>query len=364
MNRHSLRAATSQVAAKSGVSTKDVRTAIKSADAARKLVLTPPKRSLILPNRSLIAPDRAELYSQMRIGGTDPTMFNSLTYNGILPVELPNGMKVAILPDIHSPAHDVRVMWAVKAWLFDYKPDILIFIGDLADVFALSAWPTSPRIPTDLNMEIRVTRELLNELIRISGCRHTFVIMGNHEDRTRRWLQNFGGKVANLSNPQSLEPVLSFHEMLGYGPDDHITFIYDRKQAGGMGGGILLNRLLKLIHGTKVRPNPGASPRAVTDDFLESVLHGHTHRLAENFKVTLKGILTSREIGVLANANHPYLSYMDLLSNFHHGFMAAEVVNGQLMGNIVPIVQIPTEGNRRKSVFHFDGKLYKAADRG
>jgi predicted phosphodiesterase len=357
MNRHSLRAAASQVANQSGVPSKDVRTAIKSAVTARQT-------KLILPDRSLIAPARAALYSQMRIGGTDPTMFSSLTFNGILPVDLPNGMKVAILPDIHSPAHDVRVMWAVKAWLFDYKPDILIFIGDLADVFALSAWPTSPRIPTDLNMEIRVTRELLDELIRISGCRHTFIIMGNHEDRTRRWLQNVGGKVANLSNPQSMEPVLSFHEMLGYGPSDHITFIYDRKQAGGMGGGMFINSALKLIHGTKVRPNPGASPRAVTDDFMESVLHGHTHRLAENFRETLRGVLTSREIGVLANANHPYLSYMDLLSNFHHGFLAAEVVNGQLMGNIVPIVQITTADNRRKSAFHFGGKLYMAAERG
>jgi predicted phosphodiesterase len=358
MNRNSIRAAASKVANQSGVSTKDVRTAIKSSIITRQT-------KLILPERSVfIAPERAELYSQMRIGGTDPTMFFSLTFNGILPVELPNGMKVAILPDIHSPAHDVRLMWAVKAWLFDYKPDILIFIGDLADVFALSAWPISPRIPTDLNMEISVTRELLDELIRISGCRHTFVIMGNHEDRTRRWLQNFGGKVANLSNPQSLEPVLSFHEMLGYGPADHITFIYDRKQAGGMGGGMTINRVLKLIHGTKVRPKPGASPRAVTDDFMSSTLHGHTHRLAENFRQTLRGVLTSREIGVLANPNHPYLSYMDLLSNFHHGFLAAEVVNGQLMGNIVPIVQITTGDNRRKSVFYFDGKLYKAADRG
>ena len=121
-------------------------------------------------------------------------------------------------------------------------------------------------------------RELIDELIRISGCRHCFIIMGNHEDRTRRWLMNFGQKVANISNPNSMEPVFSFHEMLGYGPGDKVTFIYDRKQAGGFGGGLWINGQLQFIHGYIVRPKPGASPRAVADKDGKSTVHGHTHR--------------------------------------------------------------------------------------
>jgi hypothetical protein len=351
----SLRGATAGVAKSLGLSPKSVRKAVQEAKLAQQHIN-------LAQSRSHVSLEREGLFNQIRIGGTD-SQFSRLTYNGMLPVSLPNGIKLAILPDLHAPAHHKGIMWAVKEWLFDYKPDILILIGDVADIFALSAWPKSPRIPESLGMEITSARELIDELIRVSGCRHCFIIMGNHEDRIRRWLMNFGQKVANITNPNSQEPVFSFHEMLGYGPGDKVTFIYDRKQAGGFGGGLWINNQVQFIHGYIVRPKPGASPRAVADRDLKSTVHGHTHRPGENFREILIGILSAYEIGMLVNPNHSMMSYADLLNNWHPAFMAAEVVNGKIMGNVVPIVQVEHEIGRRKYVFTFDGKLYKAADR-
>ena len=63
----------------------------------------------------------------------------------------------------------------------------------------------------------------------------------------------------------------------------------------------------------------------------------------ENFREILTGILSAYEIGMLVNPNHSMMSYADLLNNWHPAFMAAEVVNGKIMGNVVPIIQVEHE---------------------
>jgi len=213
-------------------------------------------------------------------------------------------------------------------------------------------------------MELWEARKLIDELIEISGCVHCFIIMGNHEDRARRWLMNYGATISKVNDAATHEPILSFHQLMGYKPGDKVTFIYDAQQAGGFGGGLFINDDLQLIHGYIVRPRPGASPRAVADLSLKSTVHGHTHRLGANFREILRGIIRAYEIGNLVNPMHPMMAYANLLNNWHPGFLAGEVVNGQVLGNLVPIIQVQTEPNRYKHVFVYDGKLYKAADRG
>ena len=76
---------------------------------------------------------------------------------GEIRLTLPNGMRVAVLPDIHVPAHHKRVLWAVFECLKDWKPDIVIIIGDLCDLFALSHWLRPPHADSDLIGELRKT---------------------------------------------------------------------------------------------------------------------------------------------------------------------------------------------------------------
>src|SRR6185369_17592850 len=71
---------------------------------------------------------RKAIVDAIKLGNLD-NRFGFLTFNGILPVTLPDGCKIAILPDIHCPAHQRKIWWAVKAWLKEYQPEIVILIG-------------------------------------------------------------------------------------------------------------------------------------------------------------------------------------------------------------------------------------------
>ena len=265
----SLREATARIAKATGFSKGTIRAAITRSKEEQAL--------------------REQILSGVRVGKLD-LKSNYLTFNGILPINLPDGTRVVVLPDIHAPAHHEAIMWSIKEFLHDYQPHILILIGDVCDAFGLSAWPKNPRVPSDLNAELWEARKLIDELIEVSGCEHCFIIMGNHEDRARRWLMNYGATISKVTDPASHEPILSFHQMMGYKPGDKVTFVYDMQQGGGFGGGLLINDDLKLIHGYIVRPRPGASPRAVADGNLTSTVHGHTHRLGANYREMLRGV--------------------------------------------------------------------------
>ena len=98
----SVRGATTGIAKQLGLSPKSVRKAVQEARLAMQ-------HARLAESRSHIQLEREGLFSQIRIGGTD-SQFSRLTYNGMLPVFLPNGIRLAILPDMHAPAHHKGIM--------------------------------------------------------------------------------------------------------------------------------------------------------------------------------------------------------------------------------------------------------------
>lgn len=285
-----------------------------------------------------------------------------LTYAGILPITLPEGTRVAVLPDIHVPAHDRLVMWAVKAWLKDFQPHILVFIGDVADVFALSRWGRPPRVAANQQDELDETRRLVDELMTISGCYHAFYIMGNHEDRILRYLTDPAPGVANLLDFKSRELALSFHGLMGYGANDPVTFIYDLHGKSGYGGGVLFNGDTLMHHGYLVRPKPGASPLADADTQGRTVVHGHTHRVGLRVRQTTNGEIRAIELGHLVDPTHPYMGYSNLLNNWHPAVGAGLIHGGRLHLQPLPFKQVSISG-RPKFELAFAGKVYRASDR-
>ncbi|MBX9694178.1 MAG: metallophosphoesterase, partial [Cyanobacteria bacterium] len=229
-----------------------------------------------------------------------------LTFRGILPVELPESTRVAILPDIHVPAHDKLVMWAVKHWLRDFQPHVLVFIGDVADVFALSRWSRPPRTVVNLQGELDETRRLVDELIGYANPYHTFYIMGNHEDRVHRYLTDDASGLGSVLDFRTREPLVSFHGLMGYTAKDPVTFLYDTHGKSGYGGGVLFNDDTLLHHGYIVRPTPGSSPLSDADKEGRTVVHGHTHRVGLRVRQTTRGAIRAIELGHLVNPNHRY----------------------------------------------------------
>jgi len=280
-----------------------------------------------------------------------------LTFAGIINLNLPDGTRVAIIPDWHIPAHDKQVAWQVKGWLGDLKPHIVILIGDAADMFGLSRWPKAPRVIANTQAELDETRRLVDEVIAVSGCLHLFYIMGNHEDRNRRTQIDPNASVASLVDPHTQEPILNFHQLMGYTPHDPITFIYGPNEEGGGGGGILINDDFKFIHGKIVRGKPGQSPYAEADSQLQSVGHGHTHRLAKRARRMTKGhTLRSIEFGHLADETHSYMGYATY-PNWQHGLGAGLVHNGKLHIQVLPILKVTDETGQLRSALLFEGKF-------
>lgn len=294
-----------------------------------------------------------------------------LSFAGILPLNLPDGTRIVVLPDIHAPAHNKRLMWAIKRFLAWYKPHILISIGDLADIFALSRHPKGLRVPTNPQGEFEITRRLWDELVEISQCVWSFVILGNHEDRVYRFLQDMAPQLGGIVDPHTREP-FSFHAALGYTANDNITFLYGTEERGGYEGGLLLNNDLGLHHGIIVRPKPGASPLADMDRWMWSILHGHTHRMGlvardvgvNDSKSMIAGVLRGFELGMLVDPDHVYMAYAKtMFPNWHPGFGVFRVHNGVVHTAAVPIQPLKGTDGLTRLGFTYGGKLFTESDR-
>lgn len=310
---------------------------------------------------------REKIVRAITVAGLNPA-FSFQTFAGILPIDLPDGTRIVVLPDIHVPAHNKRLMWAVKKFLARYKPHILICIGDLADIFALSRHPKQLRVVTNAASEFEDTRRLWKELVEISGCAWSFVIIGNHEDRCYRFLQDMAPQLGSIVDPASREP-FSFHSLLGLPKDFPCTFLYGTEERGGFDGGLLLNDDLGMHHGILVRPKPGMSPLADMDRWMRSIVHGHTHRMGLVARDVLPsedmvaGVIRGFELGMLVDPDHSYLAYArQMWPNWHPGLGVFHVHNGVVHQQPLPIKPVPTEGGRTKLTIVFDGERFEESD--
>jgi hypothetical protein len=309
---------------------------------------------------------RDAITKRIQIQGLNPG-HSFLTFEGILPLTLPDGTRGVIIPDVHAPAHHGPLMWALENFLADYKPHILIFVGDLADIFALSRHPKGLRTVSNAQWEFEVTRRLMDRLIEASGAEIVIVVPGNHEDRVYRFLQDLAPQIGSLLHPHTREP-LSFHGQLGYTAKDPVVFIYGTEARGGFEGGVLINNDLSVHHGIIVRPKASFSPLADMDRWMRSIVHGHTHRLGfvsrdvTPSKEYPSGVLRGYELGNLANMDHSFMAYSrGMWPNWHHGFGVLNVHNGIAHLQPVPISVIASASD--KLGFAWDGQVYTEADR-
>lgn len=95
--------------------------------------------------------------------------------------------RILVLPDTHRPFHDEQA-WrlAMKAGK-GFRPDRIIHLGDLWDMFAISFHPKSPERKSNLEAEIKSGCEALDEMASL-GASRLDITLGNHEDRWSRYL--------------------------------------------------------------------------------------------------------------------------------------------------------------------------------
>jgi hypothetical protein len=102
--------------------------------------------------------------------------------------------KTVLLPDIHYPHYEQRVMEAVNDFIEDYDPDELCYMGDQISLDCISGWNKNKpllkegqRLLKDYDgFDYHVLQT--HENITRPECRRTFMI-GNHEQRIEWYCQ-------------------------------------------------------------------------------------------------------------------------------------------------------------------------------
>ena len=83
----------------------------------------------------------------------------------------------------------------------------------------------------------------------------TGVTEGNHDwDRWSRFLTNTCPTLSHFLDPNTRNPINGMVNMMGFTPEDPITFFSGLDERGGYEGGILVNNEYKLEHGEIVKP--------------------------------------------------------------------------------------------------------------
>ncbi len=301
---------------------------------------------------------RTALMSAMSIDGNLPlSEYGMFVIYGEIRLNLPDGTRVGILPDLHVMAHNKRILWSIFECWREWRPHIVILLGDICDLFKLSRWMKPPHADSDLRAELEKTRELVWTIIELSGCLHVFIIMGNHEDRLPRWISEFAVPIASLTDRQNMGPMLTFHNLLGFTAKDPVSFIYDRGGAGGKGGGIILNGTQEFRHGHSYNRVPSSAARKETDLTNRSTITADSHSLGMSVRETHTGAVVAAKLGCLINPQHTYFDYSSDRSRTHFGLGFMEIAGGAAYLEPKPIRQYLIDGKRRHA-FTFAGKLY------
>lgn len=190
--------------------------------------------------------------------------------------ELPGYDRVVVIPDTQWPFQDDHAEAALLEFISKNPGKRLVHLGDAADFYSLASFrkalPPSERMY--LREEVAAVRAKFRQYAdAASGYDELVIIKGNHDERLDRYLELQGGELFDL-----VGDVLSYEAVTGAKEAGwNVVGPYGKGIWLGQPGGIWAT------HGDYARADSGASARAHLRKYGHSVIHGHTHRLAQVF---------------------------------------------------------------------------------
>lgn len=183
-----------------------------------------------------------------------------------IPLITGRNSSAVVFGDRQSPFHDKRAFRLLLKFIVAVKPDALINLGDDADCFWWSTYPKKfgsirpPRLRYGWNAsgEVRAVRDDWAAIKEASGGAKRYYLMGNHEERCRRIVQN--------QTPAIETDGTDFRSVFGAG--DFWDHVYDYGDAIRLGH-------LWFTHGHLVRVH---TAKSMLDQWGTSVVFGHVHR--------------------------------------------------------------------------------------
>ncbi len=186
------------------------------------------------------------------------------------PIVTRQNQRILVCPDAHHPYVDRRAWDCFLGAAEVLRPDVLVIIGDFADMYAISSHPKHPARKVSFSQEIEATQAALAELQRLAIPRVAYC-EGNHEQRLERYITancpELFGTVAGMRDLLQIDKRRGWewHPYKTFVRIGHMSFTHDVGRAG-------VNAL-----------------RQTLIDFGDNIAFGHTHRLGTAYAGTVDG---------------------------------------------------------------------------
>jgi len=190
--------------------------------------------------------------------------------------------KIVCLGDQHIPFIDKKAHLAVVNFLTKFKPDKIILLGDLIDLWQISSFDKSPHRDNCVYKDLQQAKQYLQEIRELAP--EVIYLFGNHEDRMRKQVWKYVPEYRRI---------LNLSELLGLG-EMGIQF-YTKKNDVHQEGVMLF------AHGSVVRKHSAYTAKAMLDTKGMSIIHGHTHRGGSHYKTDCSGTFGAWENFCLCN---------------------------------------------------------------
>ena len=213
---------------------------------------------------------------------------------------------IVVLSDIHIPFEDDDALEAALGVIERHKPSVVVLLGDVLDFFAISSHEKDPARGETLQYEIDAGIMFFRRLRSIVPDARIPYVLGNHEDRLRRWIWKHKD-VASLR-------ALDFDALLETATYGIETIPY----ADDIVLGDVLFRHGKACGVTAGRKNLQAAAM--------SGASGHTHKLSRESITTRAGLHTWVQTGCLCDLEPDWVNGT---ANWQHGFAIGDMIDGQ-----------------------------------
>ena len=247
-----------------------------------------------------------------------------------------------VASDFHFPLQDDAAVAIFLETVRQLKPGKVILNGDLPDLLALSRYPKDARHSWGLKEEAEGYTTLLYELEKLLPADAQLIeIDANHsgDGTASRWWRYLSERIPELLTTQRAKEAMSYARW--WHPE------WSRIQ---MLPEIVLHGDLLITHGDMARKWGGYTAKAHSERYVNSVMHGHTHRMGSHVRrVPSVGsrreqVIRAYEIGCMCRLDPTYTSVPDWAQGF-------AIVAGDADSYGVELVSI-TEGKATIAALH------------
>lgn len=219
-----------------------------------------------------------------------------------------------VASDFHFPLQDDAAVTIFLETVRRLKPERVILNGDLPDLLALSRYPKDVRHVWGLKDEAEKYSAFLYELEQVLPKDAQLIeIDANHSGNgtESRWWRYLSERIPELLQHPRAMSEMTYQRW--WHPDwSRIEMLPE----------IVLHDDLLVTHGDMARKWGGYTAKAHSERYVNSVMHGHTHRMGSHVRrvpaVGARGeqIIRAYEIGCMCQLNPGYTSVPDWSQGF------------------------------------------------